>query len=532
MRSGSVSNIEARQRRRSRFMRWTFIAAVASPTVIAALYYGVWAAPRYVSETQFIVRTVQGNQPGGASVLQSLFQAMGMSRSTDDSNAVLSYLQSRDAVAGLAAALPLRQIYARQEADALARFPRPFMGDSFEHLYWYYGDRVTVWSDEESGIITLQAQAFRPDDAQAIARQLVSQAEGLVNEMNARLEADTDPNRRGRRGRGSESRPRRPGGHRSVSQRGGRRRSDAERRRPARHDHASCRPRSIRSWRKFWPTSSFRLQIRRPSLLRRRPTRWRRRSSPNRKGLPDRKAPISSKVTTYERLTLLRSLADASLGGGAIGPGQRAHGRPSSACICGRGRLPEFAGLFHGASALRSVAMVFAISLAVAGGSLAPVDRRQGAPELSETGLSDNRSREFDVRNPGRFAVAVQPGPVLEQSAANRSAGSRRLRSINNTAPPPRGLWRRHGLFIATVIAPMAIVAGFLLLVAAPRYSSTRQLHRPVDRSDRGPGSAFLPEEGPRFDHSHRRHICDDAYLSSRDMRRPARLATTTSAPG
>ncbi|HKN30141.1 MAG TPA: hypothetical protein VJY34_20605 [Roseiarcus sp.] len=182
---------EARRRWRARFMRWTFMAAVAAPTVVAALYFGLWAAPRYVSETQFIVRTMQGNQLGGGSVLQGLLQAIGITRSTDDSNAVISYLQSRDAVTSLEAALPLRKIYAREEADAPARFPRPFVGDSFERLYWYYNDRVTVIPDPDTGIITLQAEAFRPEDALAIARQLLSQAEGLVNSMNARLESDT-----------------------------------------------------------------------------------------------------------------------------------------------------------------------------------------------------------------------------------------------------------------------------------------------------------------------------------------------------
>lgn len=182
---------QARRRRRSRFMRWTFLAAVAAPTAIAALYYCGWAAPRYVSETQFIVRTAEGNKLGGGSALEGLLQAVGISSSPDNSNAILSYLHSRDAVASLELALPLRQIYARQEADRLARFPRPFFGDSFERLYWYYGDRVTAWADQESGIITVQAQAFHPDDAQAIARQLLSQAEGLVNAMNARLEADS-----------------------------------------------------------------------------------------------------------------------------------------------------------------------------------------------------------------------------------------------------------------------------------------------------------------------------------------------------
>jgi capsular polysaccharide transport system permease protein len=180
---------DARRRWLRRLMRWGLVAVVVAPTLVSAVYYGLWATPRYVSETQFIVRGIHG--AGAAPGLEGLLQALGVARSTDDSNAVLDYLVSRDAVAGLEAALPLRKMYGRDEADALARFPHPFMGDSFERLYWYYSSRATVYPDTDTGIITIQAQAFRSDDAQAIARQLLTQAEALVNAMNTRLEADT-----------------------------------------------------------------------------------------------------------------------------------------------------------------------------------------------------------------------------------------------------------------------------------------------------------------------------------------------------
>ncbi len=181
---------EAAVRQRSRFVRRLFLTVVVAPTAIAAAYFGVLAAPRYVSEAQLMVRSIDTPQ-GTGSFLETILQAVGISRSQDDSNAVLEYLATRDAVANLEAALPLRKMYGREEADWVARFPRPFFGDSFERLYWYYQDRVTTYIDPDTGIITVQAQAFRPADAQSIARQLLSQAEALVNKMNNRLEADT-----------------------------------------------------------------------------------------------------------------------------------------------------------------------------------------------------------------------------------------------------------------------------------------------------------------------------------------------------
>ena len=181
---------EAAVRQRSRFVRRLFLTVVVAPTAIASAYFGVLAAPRYVSEARLMVRSIDTPQ-GTGSFLETILQAVGISRSQDDSNAVLEYLATRDAVANLEAALPLRKMYGREEADWVARFPRPFFGDSFERLYWYYQDRVTTYIDPDTGIITVQAQAFRPADAQSIARQLLSQAEALVNKMNNRLEADT-----------------------------------------------------------------------------------------------------------------------------------------------------------------------------------------------------------------------------------------------------------------------------------------------------------------------------------------------------
>ncbi len=179
----------AAKRRRRGLMRWLSLAVLVGPTVVAAVYFGLVVTPRYESETQFIVRGIQSNRaiPG----LENLMQAIGISRSSDDSNVVLEYLTSRDAVTALEAALPLRAMYGQRSADVLSRFPRPFLSESFERLYRYYQDRVTAIADPDTGIITVKAEAFVPEDSRAIARQLLTQSEALVNAMNARMEADT-----------------------------------------------------------------------------------------------------------------------------------------------------------------------------------------------------------------------------------------------------------------------------------------------------------------------------------------------------
>jgi capsular polysaccharide transport system permease protein len=179
---------EARRRKRALFIRYGFIFLVVAPTVLSTIYYGAWASKRYVSEAQFIVRGVSSNRATG---LDSLFRSFGISRTVDDSYAVENYMLSRDAVRALETSLPLRDIFSRPEGDLFSRFPHFWLGSSFERLYSYYLERIKVTSDGEKGITTLKVQAYRAQDAQNIARNLLALAESFVNQMNARSRQDS-----------------------------------------------------------------------------------------------------------------------------------------------------------------------------------------------------------------------------------------------------------------------------------------------------------------------------------------------------
>jgi capsular polysaccharide transport system permease protein len=158
------------------------------PTLFAIAYYGLIATPRYASEATFIVRSISTHRVLG---FESLFQAFGIDRAADDSNSVQSYLLSRDAVRSLEQKLPLRAIFGRRDIDALARFPPPWGSDSFEQLYKYYLDRVSVVQEHSKGLIQLRVVAFTPQDAESIGAALLTLAEDMVNKMNERSQRDT-----------------------------------------------------------------------------------------------------------------------------------------------------------------------------------------------------------------------------------------------------------------------------------------------------------------------------------------------------
>jgi capsular polysaccharide transport system permease protein len=169
-------------------IRSLFILVVLFPTAVASVYYGLIASKRYVSEAEYIVRGVNSHKVGG---LDAILTSFGISRAADDTSAIQAFMQSRDAVSLLEKRVPLREIYSRSEADRLSAYPRPWRTDSFESLFDYTQDMISVVQDPTKGITTLKVSAFRPDDAYLIATTLVSLAEEMVNKMNDRAQRDT-----------------------------------------------------------------------------------------------------------------------------------------------------------------------------------------------------------------------------------------------------------------------------------------------------------------------------------------------------
>lgn len=165
-----------------------FLAVVMLPTAISALYFGVIASDRFVSEATFVVRSAKSPLPGG---LGGLLQIVGISRSQDDSYSVQEYLLSRDAVTALSQRLPLRDMFHRPGADFVARYPNLIQGSSEEELFQYYKSRVSVIHGAATGLTTLKVETFRPEDSLAINRTLLELGETLVNRMNERIRADS-----------------------------------------------------------------------------------------------------------------------------------------------------------------------------------------------------------------------------------------------------------------------------------------------------------------------------------------------------
>ncbi|MBM9400462.1 capsule biosynthesis protein [Gluconacetobacter azotocaptans] len=164
-----------------------FLLVVGLPTLLAAIYYFVIAAPQYSSQAEFVVRGA-ASQPMG--MLSSLLTSEGGSTADEDSYVVQDYLTSRDAARTMLRTQGAAAMFNRPEGDWLARFPNIFTGKTFEHFYRYYKRHITVELDTSTSITTLRVRTFRAQDSQNIATALLVAAEQLVNQMNERQRAN------------------------------------------------------------------------------------------------------------------------------------------------------------------------------------------------------------------------------------------------------------------------------------------------------------------------------------------------------
>jgi len=166
--------------------RW-FVAFVIVPTLLATLYYGLFASDIYISESRFVIKSPDQKRSSMSS-LANLIQTTGLSGGQEQTNEVLAFVHSRDALKALEQNPGIRLKFSSSHADFLSHFPQPLATDSFEDLYKYYGKMVDARLDSETGTAIINTKAFTAQDAYEINRRLLELSEALVNRLNARAQ--------------------------------------------------------------------------------------------------------------------------------------------------------------------------------------------------------------------------------------------------------------------------------------------------------------------------------------------------------
>ena len=163
-----------------------FIVTVVVPTLAALLYFGLFASDVYTSEARFVVRS-----PSKAAVtsLGQVLNSGGLTGATEESNAVIEYLESRSAVQDVNRRGLLARAWSNGAIFVLDRFGG-LQAPNRERLYRYYLGKVEVENETTTQVLHLTVRAFAAADARAINEGLLERSEALVNRLSERARTD------------------------------------------------------------------------------------------------------------------------------------------------------------------------------------------------------------------------------------------------------------------------------------------------------------------------------------------------------
>lgn len=157
-------------------------------TGITAIYYGFYASDRYVSSTQIVIQSNDGQSSFG---LQSLLGGggalMGGGAGGGQGDILATYIHSTTMLEQLQGLLSLRELYSPEEADILSKLGSDASQEDFLE---YYISRTSVTWDSATSLLALESQAFNPNDAKLILDTIIMLSEEKLNSMTERKQRD------------------------------------------------------------------------------------------------------------------------------------------------------------------------------------------------------------------------------------------------------------------------------------------------------------------------------------------------------
>ncbi len=171
-----------------------FVICFVLPALAGAIYYGLIASDRYVTEARFAIRPAIGSAEKATPDSVGTNAGVPQQMIAQDTLITYSYILSRPMVETIEKQLPVREWFGRDSIDFLSRFDAD---KPVEKFIKYWKQRVEVDVESSSGIMSLWVEAFDPDESLAISKAVLKEAERMVNElsMTARNDALAESNR-------------------------------------------------------------------------------------------------------------------------------------------------------------------------------------------------------------------------------------------------------------------------------------------------------------------------------------------------
>lgn len=159
-------------------------AVIAAPLLVAALYLWLAAADRYVAESVVAVR--DSERLPGLDGLATLFGGGG-NTGRQDLLLLRAHIASIDMLRQVDNKLGLRKNFSAPAADLVFRLPASASQESF---LAYYRNRIELVYDDQASLLRVRTEAFTPEVAYAMNREVVQLSERFINETSHQLARD------------------------------------------------------------------------------------------------------------------------------------------------------------------------------------------------------------------------------------------------------------------------------------------------------------------------------------------------------
>ncbi|OOS24288.1 capsule biosynthesis protein [Moraxella pluranimalium] len=161
-----------------------FVVLVLLPWIAIIAYMQLYAAPRYVSESNVVIKQIS-DQGGSSTGISALLGVNTTNR--DDAVYLTEYIMSNDMIAKLDERFDFRKNFRLDGRD----FVNEIAEDATqEELNKYFKKRVSISLDETSSILTLSTQGFTPEFALQLNQAILSESEKFVNDISKQVAAE------------------------------------------------------------------------------------------------------------------------------------------------------------------------------------------------------------------------------------------------------------------------------------------------------------------------------------------------------
>lgn len=176
----------AHMRKRHYRLIMSFVLIVLLPAAATGWYLYERAADQYASTLGFTVRSEDVSS--AVDILGGLGSSLGGGAGAQDSDILYEFMRSQQLVQNIDAKLDLRTIYSKhRDTDWLLSFDPD---GTIEDLTRYWQRMVRISYDAGSGLMEIRVLAFTPQDAKAIAQEILAENSAIINELSAIARSD------------------------------------------------------------------------------------------------------------------------------------------------------------------------------------------------------------------------------------------------------------------------------------------------------------------------------------------------------